>query len=175
MRSKSKGNGIMVYDFISEQHSYLQPTQEEYDEAMKTATIRKHARQMLEYGQGKQGYWTSDKFMMQIKEAVKIAEVKYPKDNGWRVVWIFDHSSCHATMPDDALDASKMNVNPEGKQRVMRDGFWDGKVQKMNFALGIPKALRRVLEERGTDNTEMNADKMSEVLSSHPDFKNEKS
>ena len=35
----------------------------------------------------------SDKFMMQIKEAVKIAEVKYPKDDGSRVVWIFDHSS----------------------------------------------------------------------------------
>ena len=45
----------------------------------------------------------------------------------------------------------------------------------MNFALGIPKGLRRVLEERGIDNREMNADKMSEVLSSHPDFKNEKS
>ena len=76
-------------------------------------------------------------------------------------------------MPDDALDVSKMNVNPGGKQRVMRDGFWNGKVQKMNFALGIPKGLRRVLEERGIDTREMNADKMREVLSSHPDYKNE--
>ena len=78
-------------------------------------------------------------------------------------------------MPDDALDVSKMNVNPGGKQRVMRDGFWNGKVQKINFALGIPKGLRRVLEERGIDTREMNADKMREVLSSHPDYKNEKS
>ena len=61
--------------------------------------------------------------MNQIKMAVKIAETKYPKCDNWRHVWIFDHSSCHAAMPDDALDVSKMNVNPGGKQRVMRDGL----------------------------------------------------
>ena len=54
--------------------------------------------------------------MAQLKEAVKIAEVKCPKEEGWRVVWIFDHSSCHAAMPVDALDVTKMNVNPGGKQ-----------------------------------------------------------
>jgi len=51
---------------------------------------------------------------------VDIAEIKYPKEDGWRHVWVFDHSSCHATMADDALDVNKMNVNPGGK-RVMRD------------------------------------------------------
>ena len=45
--------------------------------------------------------------------------------------------SCYAAMPNDALDVSKMNVNPEGKQRVMQDGLWDGKVQKMNYLLGF--------------------------------------
>ena len=86
--------------------------------------------------------------MTQLKEAAKIAEAKYPREDGWRVVWIFDHSSCHAAMPDDALDVSKMNVNPGGKQRVMRDGMWNGKPQSMNFSLGVPKGMRRVLEER---------------------------
>ena len=56
--------------------------------------------------------------MAHLNEAVKIADAKYPQENGWRIVWIFDHSSCHAAMPDDALDVSKMNVNPGGK-RVM--------------------------------------------------------
>ena len=68
-------------------------------------------RAKLEYGEGKEGYWTSERFMTQIREAARITDVKYPRE-GWRVVWIFDHSSCHATMPEDALDASKMNVNP---------------------------------------------------------------
>ena len=176
MRPKSKGSGIMVSDFICEKHGYLELTDEEYDEVKKTdPTIRKHARQTLEYGEAKEGYWTSDRFMLQIEKAVKIADVKFPREAGWRVVWMFDHSSCHAAMPDDARDASKMNVNPGGKQRVMRDGFWNGKAQKMNYALGIPKRMRVVLEERGIDMKNMNAEKMREVLSSHSDFKNEKS
>ena len=54
-------------------------------------------------------------------------------------------------MPDDALDVSKMNVNPGGKQRVMHDGWWGGKPQSMNFSLGVPKGMRRVLEKRRVD------------------------
>ena len=33
MRPKSRGRGIMVSNFISENHGYFQLTQEEYDEA----------------------------------------------------------------------------------------------------------------------------------------------
>ena len=53
----------------------------------------------------------------QIKDAVKIAEAKYLKSQGYRLVWIFDHSSCHAAMlhVNAALGASQMNVNPGGK------------------------------------------------------------
>ena len=55
--------------------------------------------------------WSSDKFIKQIKKAIKIADIKYPRREGWRVVWVFDHSSCHAAMADDdSLDVSKMNV-----------------------------------------------------------------
>ena len=52
-----------------------------------------------------------------MKKAIKIAEFKYPKSEGWKHVWIFDHSSCHAIMVDDSLDVNKMNVNLGGKQR----------------------------------------------------------
>lgn len=106
---------------------------------------------------------------------MKIADAKYPKDQGWRVVWIFDHSSCHAAMPNDTLDVAKMNVNPGGKQRVMRDGWWGGKPQKVNYSLGIPKGTRQVLKERGVNTRGMKAEDMRKVLGSHPDFKNKKS
>ena len=77
-----------------------------------------------------------------------IAELKYPKEEGWRHVWIFDHSSCHAAMADDALDAAKMNVNLGGKQRKMRDTVWKSADQKMNIrqpwcALGNGKGADR--------------------------------
>ena len=104
MRPKSKGSGIMVSDFLSERDGYLALTEDEYKKAKQMdPSIRKYARQQLEYGEAKEGYWTSEKFMDQIKQSVKIAEAKYPREEGWRVVWIFDHSSCHAAMPEDAL------------------------------------------------------------------------
>ena len=176
MKPKSRGAGIMVSDFIDERSGYLALTQEEYETAKTThPNIMIQARSFLEYGEAKEGYWTSDKFTSQLEKAVIIAEVKYPKAEGWKYVWIFDHSSCHAAMSEDALDVNHMNVNPGGKQRVMRDGWWGGMPQAMNFALGVPKGLQRVLEERGVRTQGMVADKMREALGSHPDFKYEKS
>ena len=57
------------------------------------------ARSLLEYGEAKEGYWTCDKFIVQMKKAIKIAEFKYLKSDGWSKVWIFDHSNCHAAIP----------------------------------------------------------------------------
>ena len=38
------------------------------------SSIKKYA---LEYGENREGYWTRYKFMVQIKQAVNIAEIKY--------------------------------------------------------------------------------------------------
>ena len=51
--------------------------------------------------------------MAQIEDAVKIAEVKYPREKGYRLAFIFDHSSCHGAYADDALNAYKMNNNEQ--------------------------------------------------------------
>jgi len=107
----------MVSDFVDEHNGFLALTDEEYEQAKQTnPSVKKYARPFLEYGESREGYWTRDKFIGQIERAVEIAEIKYPKTQGWRHVWVFDHSSCHAAMADDALDASKMDVNPGGKQ-----------------------------------------------------------
>ena len=156
------GHNIMVSDFIEERGGYWHLTDDEYKSAKEVnPTIHKYARQLLEYGESKETYWTSEKFMKQIVQAEKIAAAKYLKQEVWRLVSLFGHSSCHTAMPDDALDVNKMNVNPRGKQRVVQDGCWDGKVQKMNYTLNIPKGMRVIPEERGVDTRDMNADKMS--------------
>lgn len=54
-------------------------------------------------------------------------------------------------MANNALDASEMNVNPGGKQRIMRDTVWQGIVQKMNYSLGLAKGMHVVMQERGVD------------------------
>ena len=70
----------MLSDFIC---GYLRLTEEEYEAAkIKYPELKKKwARLYLEYGESKEGYWTPDKFMNQIKEAAIMAEFKYPKKN----------------------------------------------------------------------------------------------
>ena len=95
-----------------------------------------------------------------MKRAIEIAEIKYPKSEGWRHSWVFDHSSCHAAMADDALDVNQMNVKPGGKQRVMHNTMWQGCVQKMILSDGTPKRMRQILEERGFNTHKMVAEEM---------------
>ena len=176
MKPKGRDAGIMVSDFVDEHNGFLALTDEEYEQAKQTnLSVKNYARQFLEYGESKEGYWTRDKCIGQIERAVEIAEIRYPKTQGWRYVWVFDHSSCHAAMADDALDASKMNVNPGSKQRVMWDTVWQGRVQTMNYALGVPKGMRVILQERGVNTSRMVGDQMGEILAEMDDFKNGKS
>ena len=67
-----------------------------------------------------------------------------------------------------------MNAKPGGKQPVMRDTIWNGQVQKMVFNIGIPKVLIQVLRERGKYEHGMKSEEMRKELSSHTDFKEEK-
>ena len=66
-----------------------------------------------------------------MERAIEIAEIKYPKEGGWRHMWVFDLSSCHAATVDEALDVNRMNVRPGGKQRILRDTTWNGRVWKL--------------------------------------------
>ena len=143
----------MVSDFIDEHCGFLALTDEEYECAKAINPFaKKFGRAFLQYGKVKiTGLVTN---VEQIKRVVNMAELKYPPQDGWHHVWVFDHSSCHTAMADNALDASKMDVNPHGKQHKLRDTVW-GKVQKMCFELGVPKGTRRVLQERRIDTSHM--------------------
>ena len=177
LKPKSRGAGIMVSDFIEEHNGYLRLTDEEFEEAKKSnPRLKKQARAFLEYGENKEGYWTSEKFMSQIDDAATIAETKYPREKGYRLVWIFDHSSCHGAYAENALNANKMNAKPGGKQPVMRDTInpFTGQVQHLVFSIGIPKGLIQVLKERGIDTRKMKLDDMRKELASHSDFRDEK-
>ena len=59
---------------------------------------------MLKYGAEREGYWTSERFMENVKNAIKIAKFKYPSES-YTVVWIFDQSSCHKAFAEDFLNA----------------------------------------------------------------------
>lgn len=170
----------MVSDFVDEFNGFLALSNEEYQAAKATKpNILPYAREFLEYGESREGYWTRDKFIAQMDRAIEIAEIKYPKGDGWRHVWVFDHSSCHAAMADDALDVAKMNVKPGGKQPIMHDTIWNGKRWKLyttaRDGTKIPKGMKMVLEERGVSTEGKKANWMRETLAKHSDFRDEKS
>ena len=75
MKPKSKGAGIMISDFIDEHDGFLALNDE--GEKSVNGDIRKYARGFLEYGESKEGYWTRDKLVKQMKRAIEIAEIKY--------------------------------------------------------------------------------------------------
>ena len=59
-------------------------------------------------------------------DAVKIAEAKYPKEQGYRLFWIFDQSGCHMAFGDDSLNVDRMNAKEGRQQPVMHDTFYNG-------------------------------------------------
>ncbi len=152
LRQKSLGQSIMVSDFIVEGHGYLRDEQQEARLLLETKT---------------DGYFQSEKFLAQVDKALDIFERKYPGHVG---IFLFDNAPCHKKTANDALNVQNMNVNPGGKQAVMKDTKWDGQVQPMVLPDGRPKGMKLVLEERGVDTSGMKAEKMREVLGKHPDF-----
>ena len=59
---KSKGAGIMVSDFISEQDGYLKLTDEEFTRGKeKYPRLKQYGRRSIEYGENRDGYWTSER------------------------------------------------------------------------------------------------------------------
>ena len=90
MLQPKSGAGYMVSDFVDERNGYLALTDEEFDRASQTnAGIEKQAQCVLLYGESKEGYWTGEKFMKQIRKAVAIAKIKYPMEEGWKIVCFF--------------------------------------------------------------------------------------
>ena len=76
-------------DFINEKNGYLRLTDDEFKKACdQNIVVKREAREYLEYGENKEGYWATAKFLKQIENAITIAEIKYPKSEGYRWYWL---------------------------------------------------------------------------------------
>jgi hypothetical protein len=171
--SKDEGEWIMVSDFVEEHGGYLRLTDEELEQAKEDyPSSVPVAQRLLEYGADKEGYWTGERFMEQMKNAVDIADIKYRGDR-YTVAWLFDQSSCHRKFDERALQAKNILVKDGGPRRV-RDTVWGRQPQSMVNEDGTAKGLRTILRERGINTERMLADDMRVVLSNHEDFANEK-
>jgi hypothetical protein len=161
----------MVSDFIDEYNGYLALS----DQAAHAnhTSLWKDARFLLKYGSSSEGYWNSETFLVQVKQALIIAEIKYPSSSH-NIAFLFDQSSGHTAYAEDAHNVNRMNVNLGGNQSEMRHTTWEGRVQKMVDSDGTPKGMKQVLMERGIDVRGMKADDMRERLKEMHDFKYKK-
>ena len=140
---KMKGASIMVSDFIKQHDGFLRLTDDEAARA--GAKVPTTACVLLEYRAEQEGYWNSERFLANMADAVKIANFKYtPKKNA--IVFVFDQSSCHKAYAENALNVNRLNVHPRGKQPCMRDTVWAGQAQKLVDKDGVPKGMKKILE-----------------------------
>jgi hypothetical protein len=104
-----------------------------------------------------EGYWTAEHLLKQIEyKAIPIFEALYPN---CVAVFAYDNSSNHAAFRKDALVASQMNLNPGGKQLIMRNTYFgpNNQLQSMVFPethhdeklRGKLKGIKQILLERG--------------------------
>ncbi|GBC21156.2 hypothetical protein RIR_jg24235.t1 [Rhizophagus irregularis DAOM 181602=DAOM 197198] len=153
LRKKGNGKSIMISEFLTEVDGRLKLKPENIEQY---PNVPVEAREYLEPGKDREGYWTAENVIEQIKiKAIPIFEVLYPNCIG---IFAFDNSSNHAIFAKDALVAKKMNLKPGGLQPKMRDTYWgpDNQLQSMVFSddhpneklRGQPKGLRQILQER---------------------------
>src|SRR5436190_23942951 len=152
LRKKGHGKSIMVSDFLLETIGRLKLTPEQ---SLLNPNIPVEARKFLKPGKNEEGWWTAEHLIDQvINYAIPIFETIYPNAIA---VMAFDNSTNHGAMPEDGLNATKMNVNPAGKQPRMHSTFFgtDNISQSMVFPSDHPqypnkaKGMRQILIERG--------------------------
>lgn len=159
LRKKSRGKGIMIFDFIFPGRRLRAPNSIS-PEALPTFGLDEQAEitgkchedpysstMKLEYGQNK--WWESEDLINQvISIAIPIFELAFP---GCEALFLFDNATSHAAFARNALRAKVMDLHSGGKQPKM----WDGvnpvtqMPQSMCNADGQPKGLKLILEESG--------------------------
>ncbi|KAF8576284.1 hypothetical protein K439DRAFT_1367698, partial [Ramaria rubella] len=118
------------------------------------------ASQTLEYGKNYKGYWTGELFVKQLKEKI-IPAFEAAHGLGYQALIMVDNSQGHSADALDALLIFHMNMNPGGKQALMRNGWFEQNrkrtIQSMVFPpdhhepahRGQAKGMKVVLMERG--------------------------
>ncbi|KAJ6489378.1 hypothetical protein DFH09DRAFT_948186 [Mycena vulgaris] len=99
------------------------------------------AGQQIEYGKNYDGYWTGELFVNQVERKI-LPSFEARHGPGFQALIMVDNSQGHSAYAEDALLATRMNVNPGGKQARMHDGWYikDGRkiIQLMIFPSNHP-------------------------------------
>jgi hypothetical protein len=145
---KGRGRIIHVSDFIEEENGRL---------VVRNANgeIVRDACRIIFPGSNGDAWWDHKQLLAQVDDAISIFEEAHP---GCTALFVFDQSSAHASLGDDALRAFEMNKSNGGAQCKQKDTIipesnpyeeYRGQIQKMTLPNGKAKGLQQTLKERG--------------------------
>jgi hypothetical protein len=124
LRQKGMGRSLHVSDFILEDCGFLDLekvlSSERIDRLRNDGSwpVNPKSRVIIRPGKNADGWWDHEQLLVQIDHFLNLFEIAYPGDIACLV---FDCSANHEAFAKDALIVSRMNVNPGGKQSLMRD------------------------------------------------------
>jgi hypothetical protein len=185
---KGRGRLIHVSDFVEEENGRLIIRNQH-------GNVVKDARCITYPGAQGDKWWDHAQLLTQVHNAITIFEEAHPD---CVALFVFDHSSAHASLAPDALRAFDMNKSNGGQQRPQRDTVipmnnpfpeFRGRVQKMKTNSGQAKGLELTLTERGYDIKALKIKAkcspvcpfenesccLARILSKHDDFRLQKS
>jgi hypothetical protein len=183
LKTKKRGQGIMISGYINARTGVLRMSNEEFEEAKKAGySGPQDSTETLEFGKG--NWWTGESQVLQVKNSVlPLVNLLFPPEK-FEVVVVYDHSTCHSCYADDALKAERLNLSDGGKKKprppAISKSDWDKKPhvetvwalrpttfsrtdqdgntvqveQAMHLNDGLPKGMKTVLSERGISMTD---------------------
>jgi hypothetical protein len=184
LMKKGRGRLIHISDFVEEDNGRLIVRNQE-------GVVVKDARCITYPGAGGDQWWDLAQLLTQVDRAIDIFEEAHAD---CVALFLFDHSSAHASFGPDALRAFDMNKSNGGKKKPRKDTIIPmnnptvecrGKIQKMTTEAGEAKGLQQTLEERGFNVRGMRAKCspvcpfenndccMARLLSKQDDFQNQ--
>ena len=170
IRKKGGGHAIHVSDFICETIGQIKLSEEQIRDQLALPPELHlpacEAQKIIYPGKAFDAWWDLKQLIEQVRIAITIFEYTHPGCVG---VFVFNRSSAHEGVAEDALNVNSMNLHPGGTQKKLRDTIipWNnpdpatgeedtqGKVQYMCFPedhenpqlQGQPKGIKAVLEE----------------------------
>ena len=138
LRPKSRSQGIMTSEFIfpfSQLNLASFSPRKRQEIVQETWLIETEAVEVFEYEKNNDEYWDGAKLHQQVvKKALPIAETLYLD---YSVLFLFDNATSHSVYAKNALQARDMNKGSEGKQPILRNGWFDQDgiwiIHPMNF------------------------------------------
>jgi hypothetical protein len=153
LRPKGRGKALMVSEFLTESFGRLAIPPNDYAR-LQDPPFPREATEIIEPGKNANGYWTGEDLVKQVGASrlqqsfflvndasistLQIRDRAIPIFNhlhpGCIGVFLFDNSSNHGLFAPDALRVQNMNLNPGGKQSILRPGrLPNGEPQEMVF------------------------------------------